>query len=169
MKIKILICFFFIFSIHTIVWDPIYKYNIMKELFPNMDYYAFSLLYWECQKQKADINEIMPIPQKETNWINTSRNGHDWSVYQINEYQIWQRGQRCEQYMDLKIATPVAVSIWLSAKKKAKGNMRNALAYYNAGENYNLNNYTHWNDYVEPIMKDYDKVCAVDNKAILIK
>jgi hypothetical protein len=155
-------------SIHAIAWDPSYKYWLLKEQYPNIDYYSFNLLYLECYKKNADINEMAAIAQKETDWTNTHRNGHDWSTYQINEHQIWQRGMQCYEYMDLRISTPVAVDIWLSAKKKAKGDLRMALFYYNAGENANPKTYNGWKSYVDVIIKDYEKSRERDREIIFI-
>jgi hypothetical protein len=170
MKFKFIICFFLIGSVHAIAWDPVYKYELMKRLYPNMTRQMFFLLHRDCTSQDVDINEMGAIAQRESEWKNIiSNDGRDASPYQINGAHL-KKGESLEMYLDLNKSTPKAVSVWKSAKKKAKGDIAEALIYYNCGEGFNPEDYPDKlrKSYIDAIVLNYEKSRSMDSLIIKI-
>lgn len=172
MRLSIILSLFIIFVFHTITTDCYAKYERLNNQYnKKLPLTLFVETLVICEKQNISINMMISISWRESFFKNIiGRNGNDIGYYQINRSHV-RPNEKFEDYFDLKKNVNEAVKTYRSALKKAKGDIKKALAYYNAGENYNLNKYpkSQWKDYVDFIIRNYTVSVQEDNRKIRIK
>lgn len=172
MKLSLIFSLFIVFVFHNIESDCYAKYERMNNQYEHkLPLSLFVETLAACEKKNIEINMMIAISWRESFFKNIiGRNGNDIGYYQINRSHV-RPGEKFENYFDLKKNTNEAVRTYKSALKKAKGDIKKALAYYNAGENYNLNKYpkSQWKDYVDFIIRNYTVSVQEDNRKIRIK
>ena len=167
-KIKIYIVVFLCLAITTILQDPYMKYERLNAQYNNtLPLNVFVEMLVQCEKLNAPLNMIVSISYRESGFKNiVGQNGNDIGVMQINRSHV-RPNEKFEDYFNVRKNIREGIQTFQSALKKAKGDLRKALAYYNAGENYNLENYTkeQWIKYVDFITRNY----CISNDADKIK
>ena len=174
--IKLLIICFVVCSIQCTVFDPlvkyvrIYKYYNSKALGNRkLPVALYVEVLSECFKYGVSVNLMLAVTHKETGFTNViCSDNDDIGYFQINRAQVV-AGEKFEDYYDMHKNVHKAITIFLSALHKANGDVRKALAYYNAGENYNLANYKGWKTYVDYIIANAKACDVLDQQEITIE
>jgi hypothetical protein len=171
MNFKIILTAFIVFAVHGILFDPMYDYYIKYKQYSNLTIEMYACMSRACYDKNEDLDMMLAIGKRETDHTNTMRNGHDSGVWQVNEAHARDMGVPLSYFLNIQKCADKSVSIYQSAKNKAHGDLRKALAYYNAGENYNLKNYSNenWKNYVDYIMNFYSQSKKMTSNKLVIK
>ena len=167
-KIKLYIIIFILIVTPCIASDPYMKYERLNVQYNNtLPLNVFVEMLVQCEKYDAPLNMIVAISYRESGFKNiVGQNGNDIGVMQINRSHV-RPNEKFEDYLIISKNIKEGIRTFQSALRKAKGDLRKALAMYNAGENYNLKNYPkdQWKDYVDFIIRNY----CISNDADKIK
>lgn len=170
-KIKIYIVVFLCLVITTILQDPYMKYERLNAQYNNtLPLNVFVEMLVQCEKLNAPLNMIVSISYRESGFKNiVGQNGNDIGVMQINRSHV-RPNEKFEDYFNVRKNIREGIRTYLSALKRTNGNLKDALVYYNAGERYNLKNYseTQWTGYVFVILKNYRISCDADKVKIKV-
>jgi hypothetical protein len=169
LRIKLVLAIFFVF--HSVEYDLIFKYERMKIQYPDLFLELFIEVVCQCEKQNADVNMMIALSWKESKFKNIiGYTGHDIGYFQINRAHI-KSNERFEDYFDMKKNVAKGISIYLSAFAISKGNIKNTLARYNGGNNYDLNKYpqSQWDNYVGAIIYNYHRSREEDSRLVVIR
>ena len=170
-KIKLYIIIFILIVTPCIASDPYMKYERLNVQYNNtLPLNVFVEMLVQCEKYDAPLNMIVAISYRESGFKNiVGQNGNDIGVMQINRSHV-RPNEKFEDYFDIKKNIKEGIRTYLSALKRTNGNLKDALVYYNAGERYNLKNYseTQWTGYVFVILKNYRISCDADKIKIKV-
>lgn len=158
----------------TIVNDQMFLYDILKQQYPALTVEMWNALTESVLQQRIpstfanipsgmnntqQILMMCAIMQRESSFQNViGFTGSDIGVCQINRAHT---GTEFLKYFDIPLNIKKGFAIYRSALRRSKGDPRQALAYYNAGENYDLAQYKKWCDYVDVIMASYQRSCIL--------
>ena len=173
LKLKYTVALIIILSVQCIAYDPLVTYKCLYDYYYTVSKGQCSLplvlyieIFVESYRMGANPYIIIAISNRETGFKNViSPNGEDSGFMQINRAQMLS-GETAKDYLDVHKNVCKGIKIYLSALKKAKGDEKKALAYYNAGENFDLSRYTHWEDYAQYIIDNKVKSTSMCNLKI---
>lgn len=172
MKFKLIIAIFIIFIFHTIEAESLIKYYKLNNQYEyTLPFRLYITIFNECIQQNVNLNMMIALSQKESGFKNIiGYTGDDIGYFQINRAHVKGK-ERFEDYFDLEKNVKKGISIYKSAFKKAKGDLRLALIYYNAGENFNPKDYSKEQEekYINFILCNYEISNQADKEKIIIR
>lgn len=137
------------------------SYACYRDFYPTLQHDTYRLAKKYCEKKKINLGVYIAMLKMESGFKRTAHSPK--GAIGIAQVMPFHYKKNPDRLYDKEFNIDISTEYYCFLMKISNNNTAYALARYHAGHNKNLSQYTHWIDYVFPIMENAKQSSGVLN------